>query len=302
MPKSLHTSSMVSHTKDRKCKKPCESSSSSSCCTEQCVDCCTSQYQRLSEFQKFIVDQQLKTPLTKHVDIIYNVNVTSDLSETLEPTGNLSTPETAVLNRCGVMIPPPNTVDASGNEVVAGAYANDCVTSSTQPVSLVRNTSGQTPSTFAGALFPRNDSDNFNIAACAYYFVNTYASGPYEPGCHNNQVYGWYVDVSTGELQLFTQTDGVPTNATRLCLSSETSENMTSVQKKQLKVLNKLFKLSKTAVKEVNGVTQLDGKIVEVCDCKGDKWLLYVNTASMLNGSPLSSCNSKFAVVATKLC
>lgn len=253
MTKHLSTSSMVSSASGKKCKKPCQSSSSSSsCCTEQCVDCCTSQYQRLSSFRTFVVVKQLENGQSGWVN-----------------------PGTS--NRCGVFIPAPN--DGS-----TGAY--------------FQSNAGCTAGTLGA---PTNlDGEGTLVAEAAYYFVNEFAYGPYEPGCHNDQVWGWYVNISTGELQLFTQTEGVPTNATRLCLSSQ--DVLSSTEKRQLKVLNKLFKLTKSAVKEIDGIPSQEGNIVEVCDCKGQRWLLYINTADAQNGSPLSECNYQFAVVATKLC
>ena len=254
MPRSLSTSSLVASTKDkksgsRKCKKPCQSSSSSSCCTEQCIDCCTSQYQRLSLVKNMVAQAQ----------ILNQVNF-----------------DTTAENRCGDPIPLPD---------ISGAYAN---------LTIGCSGAGQ-PNT------PVNlNDDAHQISELAYYFVNEFAYGPYEPGCHNDQVYGWYVNIESGELQLFTQFEGVPTNATRACLAAQCTP--CSSTKKQLKVLNKLFKLSKSAVKEVNGIPSQEGNIVEVCDCKGDRWLLYIDTAALQTGSPLGQCNYQFAVVATKLC
>jgi hypothetical protein len=187
---------------------------------------------------------------------------------------------TSARNRCGVDIPPP---DLDGNTASPnGAYENEtgCTSGTNAPIAL---NGGET-----------------EVANLAYYFVNQFAYGPYEPGCHNDQVWGWYVDVETGELQLFTQTDGVPTNATRACLAANSAPS--STQKRQLKVLNKLYKLSKSAIKEVNGIPSQEGNIVEVCDCKGDRWLLYIDTAAAQDASPLASCNYQFAIVATKLC
>lgn len=257
MTKSLSTASIVSKsTKAKKCKKPCQSSSSS-CCTEQCIDCCSSQYQRLSLVRNMVAYNQ-----------VTNGGETSNDAWTVD-TDN-------VVNRCGVAILPPN---ANTN----GAYAN------------------QTGCTGINNIAPNPmDLTILKVANLAYYFVNEFAYGPYEPGCHNDQVWGWYVNVVSGELQLFTPTDGVPVNATRACISSD--ETPSSAQKRQLKVLNKLYKLSKSAIKEINGIPSQEGNIVEVCDCKGDRWLLYINTAQSQNGSPLSICNYAFAVVATKLC
>ena len=257
MTKSLSTSSMVSSASGKKCKKPCQSSSSSSCCSEQCIDCCSSQYQRLAEVRNMVAANQ--------VSGVWTVN-------------------TGAYNRCGVAILPP-----SANGASAGAYDNEtgCTGSdgvAPNPVSL--NTT---------------EEDATEVANLAYYFVNQFAYGPYEPGCRNDQVVGWYVNVQTGELQLFTPVDNVPVNATRACLVANVAR--TSTQSKQLKVLNKLFRLSRSAIKEVNGIPSQEGNIVEVCDCKGDRWLLYIDTAAAQGEeSPLAKCNYAFAVVASKLC
>lgn len=278
MTKSLNTSSVVSRSKDRKCKKPCQSSSSSTCCTEQCLDCCSSQYQRLSRFASLVANNQ----------VLYAGETDANAWGVNQNTASTTvTTPNAILNRCGALIPHAGNTTAPTATTAGDAYANEIgcsggVGDSNTPQDL----------TVAG----------FQVALAAYQFVNEFSYGPYEPGCHNDQVYGWYVDLSTGELQLFTQMDGVPTNATRACLSADLSSTLTSTQKRQLKVLNKLYKLSKSAVKEVNGIPPQEGKIVEVCDCKGERWLLYVNTANAQNGSPLSNCNYQFAVVATKLC
>jgi hypothetical protein len=271
MTKHLSTSSMVSSASGKKCKKPCQSSSSSSsCCTEQCVDCCSSQYQRLSGFRSFVIDQQLGQETT---------NPTSWVTA----NDNNTEPGSGVKNRCGATILPPNT-NAGVSGGVSGAYYQNSLTGCT-----------------SAPFNPTNlDEELTLVAEAAYYFVNEFAYGPYEPGCHNDQVWGWYVNISTGELQLFTQTEGVPTTSTRLCLSSQ--DVLSSTEKRQLKVLNKLFKLTKSAVKEIEGIPSQEGNIVEVCDCKGQRWLLYINTAQAQNGSPLAACNYTFAVVATKLC
>jgi hypothetical protein len=285
MTKHLSTSSMVSSASGKKCKKPCQSSSSSSsCCTEQCIDCCSSQYQRLSSFRAFVVNQQLNNPSGGATAFPYQNGWMEKINSN---TTTVST-SGAVFNRCGVLVPAPDAVSpptGSGTSLNAGsAYYQNNLTGCTLPP-------------FAPTSL---NTGNTEVAEAAYYFVNEFAYGPYEPGCHNDQVWGWYVNISTGELQLFTQTDGVPTTSTRLCLSSQ--DVLSSTEKRQLKVLNKLYKLTKSAVKEINGIPSQEGNIVEVCDCKGQRWLLYINTAQAQNGSPLSSCNYQFSIVATKLC
>lgn len=276
MPSSLSTSSVVCGAKDkkshgRKCKKPCASSSSSTCCSEQCINCCTSQYQRLSNFANLVAYNQ-----------VYYAGSTNSTSWIDSPNTNAGG---TIYNRSGVLVPPPNPdVGTTGETPLDGAYYNT-----------------ESGCSAAGDPYLPQDLDDLVVAQAAYYFVNEFSYGPYEPGCHNDQVYGWFVNIYTGELQLFTQFDGVPTNATRACLASDTSV-MSSAQRRQLKVLNRLYKLSKAAVKEVNGIPSQNGNIVEVCDCKGERWLLFIDTAGIQNGSPLSTTNYEFAVVACKLC
>ena len=158
MTKSLSTSSMVSSASGKKCKKPCQSSSSSSsCCTEQCIDCCSSQYQRLSEVRNLVAAGQV--------------------------TG-VWTVDPAQINRCGTVIPNPNTSTANTVGASAGAYHN-----------AYSGCSGSTD-----VYLPKSFSSNSGAAITnlAYQFVNQFAYGPYEPGCHNDQVTGWFVDVQSG--------------------------------------------------------------------------------------------------------
>ena len=263
MTKSLSTSSMVSSASGKKCKKPCQSSSSSSCCTEQCIDCCTSQYQRLSLVRNMVAAAQVVGD--------WSVNAGQK-------------------NRCGGDIKNPNTATDNTVTAIVGAYANEVGCSANGDLALPESFSQDDGIAVTG----------YEVANLTYQFVNQLAYGPYEPGCHNDQVMGWFVNLQSGELQLYTEMDGVPTNATRACLSANITPS--STQKKQLKLLNKLYKLSKSAVKEVNGIPSQEGNIVEVCDCKGERWLLYIDTASSQDGSPLSECNYRFAIVATKLC
>jgi len=306
----LHITSVLDEsTHTKKCKQACQSSSFSSCCTDQCIDCCTPQYQVLSVFLNNIVNSQLN--YVWELALNYNTGDTHDDIPLLK-------------DRCGNVIAPPNTTSSNVDDnetqtIYSGAYVNSCYIGvgkdgvNGQPVSFVRSTGSSVDyyDTY-GKMFDRGPpgvnqpNGDMLVAASAYYFVNEYSYGEYEPGCHSDQVYGWYVNMSTGELQLFTPFEGVPVNATRACLvlnSTPTATTApTSTQKRQLKVLNKLYKLSKSAIKEINGIPSQTGNIVEVCDCKGDRWLLYINTASSQNGSPLSTCNYQFAIVATKLC
>ena len=107
MPSSLNTSSVVSRSKDRKCKKPCQSSSSSSCCTEQCLDCCSSQYQRLSRFANLVATNQVAT---------VGGSGTWNVAVNLSSSGNAN-----ILNRSGAVIPIPSATLSTALGV-PGAY------------------------------------------------------------------------------------------------------------------------------------------------------------------------------------
>jgi hypothetical protein len=233
----------------------------------------------LAEFRSWVAAQQLQGNAPTSAS-------GTSLSAFAIKTNTDADTSSTVKNRCGTLVPVPSNVAPTNPTLTTypgTAYYSEvsgCTSGTTQPTSLV----------------------SLPIAQAAYYFVNEFQYGPYEPGCHNDQVWGWYTNVNTGELQLFTTTEGVVTQATRLCLSSLLDTSVTSSEKKQLKVLNKLYKLSKSAVKEINGIPSQEGNIVEVCDCKGDRWLLYINGVNAQNGSPLSTCNYQFTIIATKLC
>ena len=246
MPKSKTAGS------ETKCKKSRDSSSSSDCCvSDQVLDCCTSQYQRLN---RLLTLQSVPNAFT------------------LNYFGNENGSATY---RSGLLIPEPNT-DANG------AY------------------SGSVATNFPGDAAGNSGSTGTQNAFNAYYWVNTERYLPFEPSCKNDQVWGWYVNLQDGQLQLFQETDGVPTNAVRLYLIDVSHENLTSQEKKQLKLLNKLYKLSVKAVKEVRAMPKTEGNIVQVTDKCGQKWLLAINFAQTWANNVLGN-EQQYVVVACKL-
>ena len=219
---SKHTGS------ETKCKKSRDSSSSSSsecCVSDQDLDCCTVQYQRLNRLLTL-----------QSVPNIFSYNYQGN-------DGN----GTGAFYRSGLPVPAGST--ASG-----GAYNGSTGAATGTTVS------------FNGAGVGASGATGTQNAYNAYNWVNSVRYLSFEPSCKNDQVWGWYVNTLNGQLQLFQETDGVPTNATRYDLLAVQYNVMQPVQKKQLKLLNKLFKLSLKAIKEVRAMPKTEGNIVQVTD------------------------------------
>jgi hypothetical protein len=212
-------------------------------------------------------------------------------------------------DRSGKPIPPPNTLSATNNGVLThkvtlnGAYYTTYL--------------GCAGTDLYGATNLSNivvDTDTrVEVAYLSYYFVNQFAYSPYEPKtCTSNQVWGWFVDLSQGQLQLYSIYNNVPTNVARRCLINQLE--LTSMQKSQLKTLNILYKMTKCAIKRVDGIPAEEGNILEMTDCKGTNWLIYINTAGPVGATFIEdsaqpdssvqialSCNSQFTIVACKI-
>jgi hypothetical protein len=249
---------------ETKCKKSRDSSSSSSecCVSDHDLDCCTSQYQRLN---RLLTLQSVPNSFT------FNYN---------DGFGNGN----GSFYRSGVAVPLGSTA------ALGDAYFNPGATGSqsTTTVTYSGNTAGS-----SGANGTQNAYNPYN-------WVNSERYLSFEPSCKNDQVWGWYVDTASGQLQLFQETDGVPTWAVRYDLLSAQYETMTPQQRKQLKLLNKLYKLSLKAVKEVRAMPKTEGNIVQVTDKCGQKWLIAINFAQTYNINVLAN-EQQYVVVACKL-
>ena len=112
---------------------------------------------------------------------------------------------------------------------------------------------------------------------------------------------GFYVDIlQSGSSQVTVAGTSFTPNATRYDLLNVQNAQMQPVQKKQLKLLNKLFKLSLKAVKEVRAMPKTEGNIVQVTDKCGQKWLLAINFAQTYDNNVLGN-EQQYVVVACKL-
>ena len=278
---------MISVKKNKKSKKICKSTTktiNSSSCNNILINCCTPQYSRLYGF--------LTTVMTFYAY--------SSWSSATNPYW--------AYDRSGNPISPPNILSAADNEQLTNSVN---LNGSFYNVSQLGSDSNLYQATNLSNTDSDNDTNTFQqISYLSYYFVNQFAYGIYEPGCKSNQIWGWFVDLSQGQLQLYTMFNNVPTNITRRYLINQLT--LTSMQKSQLKILNILYKMTKCAIKKVNGVPSSEGNILEMTDCKGKNWLLYLNTSGPVGGSfdftavdnnvqTALSSNTQFTIIACKL-
>jgi hypothetical protein len=142
----------------------------------------------------------------------------------------------------------------------------------------------------------------YNAAYYAYLFVNTHRYLAFQECGKLDQVVGWGVDFCTGQLQLYQ--DLCELNLTvadnRGYLINLNKTEITPVQRKQLRNLNRFYKLSKAAVAAVGSNQKEEGNIVEVTDKCGQRWLVAVNLPALNIDTCLAG--QQFTFVAIKLC
>lgn len=147
-------------------------------------------------------------------------------------------------------------------------------------------------------------TEGYDNTFYGYLFVNTHRYVTFEVCGKQDQVVGWYVNTSNGQLQLFQNLPelNLSTFNTRLSLDTLPTANLSSIQKSQLYALNVLYKASVKAITLVGGNPKEEGNIVELTDKCGQKWLLTINSAN----SPTnvnSSCNpsNEYVIVGVPL-
>ncbi len=161
----------------------------------------------------------------------------------------------------------------------------------------------QTPNTTATYTGANGvDLTSLDNAELAYYFVNAERYVSFEACGKEDQVLGWYVDTSDGNLELYQALPelNLPITTYRATLDSEPTANLTTVQKQQLYQLNVLYKLSLQAIERVGGNPKTEGNICEYTDKCGQKWLLLINRAA--SGVSVANNNTTWTFVGVKLC
>ena len=141
-----------------------------------------------------------------------------------------------------------------------------------------------------------------NNAYLSYIFTNVERYLPFEACGKLDQVTGWVVDTSIGELELFQSIPelNLPISATRANLINTSEETLSSIERSQLKSLNVLYKASLKAIELIGGNPKTEGNIVTVTDKCGNHWLIAINSAT--NAKSICEVNTEFTFVGTILC
>ncbi len=139
-------------------------------------------------------------------------------------------------------------------------------------------------------------------AELAYYFVNAERYQSFEACGKEDQVVGWYVDTSDGNLELYQALPELNLTLTtyRATLDAIPTATLTTIQKQQLYQLNNLYKLSVQAIERVGANPKTEGNICEYTDKCGQKWLLLINRAQ--SGTSVAANNTQWTLTGVRLC
>jgi len=118
--------------------------------------------------------------------------------------------------------------------------------------------------------------------------------------CKEDQVWGWEVNLNTGDLRLLQDIEHATMNTTRGELLNTPVEDLSLNQRKALKMLNNLYKMSEHAARCLT-YPRTEGVMVEATDKCGQKWLLLVNRASGRDNGNILNDTGRLVVVGAKL-
>lgn len=140
-----------------------------------------------------------------------------------------------------------------------------------------------------------------NNAYYAYNFVNTHRYLSIETCNKLDQVFGFYINSQTGQLEVFQAFPEInlPVNVNRAELLALPAADLSIAQKCQLKELNFLYKLGLKAIEELPSFPKTEGNIVEV-NYKCKKFLVAINRAD--GTQSVVANNGAFVIVATEIC
>lgn len=258
--------------KSKKCHKP----QKINCCKEENVlDCCDSRYQRLDKVRNGWA------------------NIAAIGSKFLQATGTPGSFTTGAGTITGITTRAAETVSIP----IASIFENSSASSDNYGITIA--------DLVLETAYDYNSDYNIDItldnAYWAYVFVNTIRYG-YSEACGKvDQISGWLVDTSDGNLQIFQGLPELNLNITdnRGYLSSLNSLTITKIQKNKLDALDLLYDLSIKAITEVNGNPKEEGNIVKITEKCGKKIIVSINRAS--SSTSISVNNTQFVIVASSI-
>jgi len=136
-------------------------------------------------------------------------------------------------------------------------------------------------------------------AFVSYVFVNTLRYNVYQECGKPDQLFGWYFDTNTENLEIFQNIPefNLNVNVNRLSLLEIPPGSLTKIQKKQLAGLNSLYKISLKALSKAI-MPRREGNIVNITDKTGQLWTIAINSAD----STVNPNNTQFVIVASPAC
>lgn len=276
-------------------KKCCVNPCSVECCKADCeVDCCSAAFLRLDKLRQGWTDVATSGSTNMITTIL---GVTGVVPGTMTTTWVPATINDRAGNAVAVPIGGTGSYGAIPSIFGVGSTGSPVI-------NLIQTTpSGITGSVVTNILTDNTVISNYlNNAWYAYIFVNTMRYQTFEACGKADQVVGWLVDTSSGQLELFQALPELNLNLTdnRGQLIAVPTDNLTSVQKQKLYNLNNLYKLTTAAIARVEANPKEEGNICEFTDKCGQKWLIAINRASSQNS--VITASSQFVVVGVLIC
>jgi hypothetical protein len=162
---------------------------------------------------------------------------------------------------------------------------------------------------------PVNIPEKFtSLEAIAAGFVNTVRYLNYEECGKLDQVTGWTIDVQMGDLYFYQDLPdlGLLTTDSRSEILNTSPTDLTPYDKRKLTEMEPFWKLSIKAIERIKENPKTEGNICEIKDKCGNKFLIAINRASTqstlileagnIPGQSICDYNSKYSIVAIKLC
>lgn len=142
------------------------------------------------------------------------------------------------------------------------------------------------------------------LALAAYTFVNEVRYLNFEECGKLDQVTGWSVDLQSGDLYLYQNLPdlGLSTADSRSDLLNTATTAMTPTDRRKLAEMEPFWKLSLKAVEKIRENPKTEGNICEVRDKCGNRFLIAINRTDNQEDNSVCEYNSKFSIVAVKLC
>ncbi len=319
-------------TKSSKSSKKCcpESPCAIPCCVPDCQpDCCTPAYSRLDKLRKGwsllatnpAIIPGSSTSLSGVVTATYVAPSTLLTVPGAPYSGTATAVFTNVVDRSDVSVPLPvsgtytftyTDTDAPGSNTATWTFdssnvfgtngVNFATYAITDSFASTASSYLVTPTTS----LPNGPSTAFDVtydnALFAYMFVNSHRYVNFEACGKEDQVVGWYVDVSDGQLQLFQDLPalGLLRTNTRLDYLNIPPLTLTSIEKQKLHNLNILYSASEDLIARISSNPKEEGNICEYTDKCGQKWLLAINRAN--SEVSIASPSVRFVIVGVPLC